>query len=62
MNPQKILIVEDDPAIGQSLLDGLKHHGFEAYLCTSGASGVEYAKRNLPHLVILDVRLPDGSG
>ena len=62
MNPQKILIVEDDPAIGQSLLDGLKHHGFEAYLCTSGKSGVEYAKRNLPHLVILDVRLPDGSG
>ena len=62
MNPQKILIVEDDPAIGQSLLDGLKHHGFEAYLCTNGTSGVEYAKRNLPHLVILDVRLPDGSG
>src|SRR5687767_10422620 len=62
MISQKILIVEDDPAIGQSLLDGLKHHGFEAYLCTTGASGVEYAKRNLPHLVILDVRLPDGSG
>lgn len=62
MNPQKILIVEDDPAIGQSLLDGLKHHGFEANLRTTGASGVEYAKKNMPHLVILDVRLPDGSG
>jgi len=62
VKPQKILIVEDDPAIGQSLLDGLKHHGFEADLCTSGKSGVEYAKRDLPHLVILDVRLPDGSG
>jgi len=62
MNLQKILIVEDDPGIGQSLLDGLKHHGFEANLRTTGASGVEYAKKNMPHLVILDVRLPDGSG
>ena len=62
MNPQKILIVEDDPAIGQSLLDGLKQHGFEPNLCTTGARAVEYAKKNLPHLIILDVRLPDGSG
>ena len=62
MAPHKILIVEDDPGIGLSLLDGLKHHGFEASLCRTGASGVDFAKRNMPHLVILDVRLPDGSG
>lgn len=62
MTSHKILIVEDDPGIGQSLLDGLNHHGFEAALCTTGTSGVDFAKRNMPHLVILDVRLPDGSG
>ena len=62
MTSHKILIIEDDPGIGQSLLDGLKHHGFEVALCTTGTSGVDFTKRNMPHLVILDVRLPDGSG
>lgn len=59
---QKILIIEDDPAIGQSLLDGLRQHGFQAELCKTGTSGVEYVQRQAPHLVVLDVRLPDGSG
>jgi DNA-binding response OmpR family regulator len=31
-------------------------------LRTSGSDGVEYTKKHVPHLVILDVRLPDGSG
>ena len=60
--PQKVLIIEDDPAIGQSLLDGLRQHGFQAELCKTGTSGVEYVQKHAPHLVVLDVRLPDGSG
>ena len=62
MTVQKILIVEDDPGIGQSLLDGLRQHGFNAELCKTGASGVEYARKQSPHLILLDIRLPDGSG
>lgn len=62
MDPYRVLIIEDDPAIGQSLLDGLKHHGFTADLRTNGGPGMEYAKLHMPHLIILDVRLPDGSG
>jgi two-component system response regulator MtrA len=62
MTIHKILIIEDDPAIGQSLLDVFRTHGFEPHLCSTGASGVEYAKGNSPHLIVLDIRLPDGSG
>ena len=62
MDPYRVLTIEDDPAIGQSLLDGLKHHRFSATLRTTGTTGMEYAKRHMPHLIILDVRLPDGSG
>ena len=62
MEPYRILAIEDDPAIGQSLLDGLQHHGFRAELCVDGASGIKYAKQHIPHLIILDIRLPDGSG
>ena len=57
-----ILIIEDDPAIGQSLLDGLKHYGFRADLCVDGSGGMKHAKQHLSHLIILDIRLPDGSG
>ena len=62
MDSYRILLIEDDPAIGQSLLDGLKHHGFNADLRTTGSTGMDYAKNRMPHLIILDVRLPDGSG
>jgi DNA-binding response OmpR family regulator len=59
---QNVLVIEDDPAIGQSLLDGLKQHGFNPSLCKTGSSGVEHAQRQSPHLILLDIRLPDGSG
>ncbi|HJS20722.1 MAG TPA: response regulator transcription factor [Anaerolineales bacterium] len=62
MENYRILLVEDDPAIGQSLMDGFRTHGFEPYLCTTGGSGVEFARKNSPHLIVLDIRLPDGSG
>ena len=62
MESQRILVIEDDPAIGQSLLDGFKQHGFTAELQKTGAGGVEYAQKQAPHLIVLDIRLPDGSG
>src|SRR5688572_16647766 len=62
MESYRILVIEDDPAIGQSLLDGFKQHGFQAVLCKTGSSGVEHARKHSPHLIILDIRLPDGSG
>ena len=62
MERYRILVIEDDPGIGQSLIDGLKHYGFRADLCTDGTSGVKYAKQHRSQLIILDIRLPDGSG
>ena len=62
MDSYRILVIEDDPAIGQSLLAGYKQHGFQAQLCKTGSSGIEYVQRHSPHLIVLDIRLPDGSG
>ena len=62
MDSYRILVIEDDPAIGQSLLDGLKQHGFHAALTKTGSGGVEHAQKHSPHLIVLDIRLPDGSG
>ena len=57
-----ILVIEDDPAIGQSLIDGLHHQGFEAHICATGETGIDFARNHHPHLIVLDIRLPDGSG
>ncbi len=63
MNQQfRLLLVEDDPAVGQSLRTGLEREGFTITWVKRGQEGVDYARDRNPHLVILDVRLPDGSG
>lgn len=57
-----ILIVEDDPAVARSLQDGLRREGYIVTWKANGGEGVDCARDNSPHLIILDVRLPDGSG
>jgi DNA-binding response OmpR family regulator len=57
-----ILLIEDDPAIGESLVDALETNGFRATWHTTGGSGLTYARAANPHLILLDLRLPDGSG
>jgi DNA-binding response OmpR family regulator len=58
----RVLVIEDDPAIGQSLMDGFRTHGFAPSLCISGEKGIEFTKKHSPHLIVLDIRLPDSSG
>jgi DNA-binding response OmpR family regulator len=57
-----ILLIEDDPAVGRSLQTGLEQEGFKVSWQTSGREGISFAQEHQPHLIILDVRLPDGSG
>jgi DNA-binding response OmpR family regulator len=57
-----ILLIEDDHAIAQSLQDALKFEGYSVEWKSTGQSGVQAAKEHTPHLILLDVRLPDGSG
>jgi DNA-binding response OmpR family regulator len=43
-------------------MDGLHKQGFETHLSTTGEPGIEFARNLHPHLIVLDIRLPDGSG
>jgi DNA-binding response OmpR family regulator len=58
----QILLVEDDPGIAGSLQTALIREGYSVNWKADGKSGVSYARDFAPHLIILDVRLPDGSG
>ncbi len=60
--PTHILLIEDDPAVALSLQAGLERENYTVTWKETGGEGVATACKQHPHLVILDVRLPDGSG
>lgn len=58
----QLLVVEDDPAVAASLLEGIGQEGYRVHHEATAAGAIAYATTTHPHLVVLDVRLPDGSG
>lgn len=58
----QLLLIEDDPAIARALLDALSRENYTVAWKNSGMAGESYAREQKPHLIILDLRLPDGSG
>ena len=57
-----ILIVEDEPAIADTLMYALKTEGFAPEWCSTGRAGLAALAAKPFALVVLDVGLPDGSG
>ncbi len=58
----RILIVEDEPGIADTLQYALRTDGFEPHWVSTGAAAVSDVQAQSPALVILDVGLPDASG
>jgi DNA-binding response OmpR family regulator len=59
---ERILVVEDERAVARGLEYGLRAEGFAVLLANSGQSALATARRESPHLILLDIRLPDISG
>jgi two-component system response regulator RegX3 len=57
-----ILLVEDEPAIAEPLVESLEREGFALEVAGTVASALEQTARLRPDLVLLDLMLPDGSG
>lgn len=57
-----VLVVEDEPAIADTLVYALKTEGFTPHWCTTGRAALEALAAKPFALVVLDVGLPDGSG
>ena len=58
----KILLVDDEPDILEFLSYNLKRDKFQVFTAASGLEAVSIAKKEKPHLVILDVMMPDMDG
>jgi len=59
---QRLLVIEDDPAILRLLEVELIEAGYRVELAATGAAGLAALEREEPDAVILDVRLPDIDG
>jgi two-component system alkaline phosphatase synthesis response regulator PhoP len=62
MTGERILVVEDEYAVARGLEYGLTRAGFEVTVADTGQCALELARSWDPHLILLDIRLPDISG
>ena len=59
---KKILIVEDDFTIQAQLKTLLSGNGYEVFVVTDFSQTIQQIKAFVPHLVILDIKLPGNNG
>lgn len=59
---ERILIIDDDPALVRVLQVSLEKEGYEIVSATSGAEGLRQAYRTQPDLIILDIMMPRMDG
>jgi DNA-binding response OmpR family regulator len=62
MGKGRLLVVEDDADISNMLRIYFKGQGFEVDAALRGGEALEKTRQNLPHLIILDIMLPDVDG
>ena len=58
----RILVIEDDPTVGQYVKRGLEEHRWAVDLATDGEEGERRAYSEAYDLIVLDMRLPGKSG
>ena len=59
---ERVLIIEDEKAIADSVAHVLNREGFETRVAADGEAGLRLAEAFGPHLVILDLMLPGIGG
>jgi two-component system, sensor histidine kinase and response regulator len=61
---KKILVIEDNRSIRESILHLLEAEGFQAITAADGQAGTQVAREHLPDLILCDVVMPglDGYG
>lgn len=57
-----VALVEDDPVMGQSVMDWLEVEGYRSVWYRNGAEALSGLGRSLPDALVCDLRLPDITG
>src|SRR5688500_18621537 len=59
---QTILLVEDEPALAESIEYNLLREGFKVLIAADGAAGLRLFRDARPNLILLDLMIPEISG
>ncbi len=59
---QRVLIVDDEPAIRDSLGELLRKSGYEATSAADGESALEQMQASVPDVILLDLHMPGMNG
>ena len=62
MENSTILIIEDEPALVDTLQYSLNRQGYQVLVATDGQLGIDIARQHKPDLIVLDVMLPKLDG
>ena len=62
MNPDKILVIDDDPGIRSSIAARLREAGYLCITAEEGRTGLELFTRETPDLVLTDIAMPHVDG
>jgi two-component system, OmpR family, alkaline phosphatase synthesis response regulator PhoP len=58
----KILLVDDEPDILEIVGYNLSQEGYQVFTAENGREAIAKAKKHLPHLIIMDVMMPEMDG
>lgn len=58
----KILLVDDEPDILEIVGYNLKNEGYQITTASNGIEAVKKAKKHIPHLILLDIMMPEMDG
>jgi DNA-binding NtrC family response regulator len=61
-NRTTILVIDDDEAMREYVCFALETAGFTMLCAKDGKEGLELVKRNVPHVVVTDLIMPDTEG
>lgn len=60
---QRILVIDDDPAILRLVKDKLEGAGYDVFTAASGQQALDLiGRRGMPHLAIVDIHMPGMNG
>lgn len=58
----KILIADDDPILTRVVSTGLREKGWDVTVAADAMQAVMFAMRTVPDAIILDIKMPGGTG
>ncbi len=62
MEKKKVLVVEDNPSLRQTLSEFLEADGFGVITASDGEEAINLAQNNSPDIILLDIILPKKDG